>query len=368
AGLHIYFLIRALQLLDERGRLAFIMPADTCEGVFASALWRWVTRRFCLDVVVTFDPDASPFPQVDTNPLIFLIRNAQPQEHFFWVRCHKPNITALKTWIRSEYTLESPDALSVDRRSLTEALVTGLSRPPVEYQRHGPTLGDFAKVMRGVATGANDFFFLTRQQAARLQIPGEFFVTAVGRTRDVPSNEINQQIIDDLNAKGRPTQLLSLSGNPVTLLPQSVRHYLQRGEELGLPQRPLISQRRPWYKMESRSAPPILFAYLGRRHSRFIRNLAGTIPLTSFLCVYPNQHGPDFIARLWEVLNQPETVANLAIIGKSYGAGAVKVEPRSLERLPLPEPIVRRVGLLYTARLLEDRAAMSIEPEESNYS
>ena len=34
AGFHVYFLIRALTLLEENGRLAFIMPADTCEGKF----------------------------------------------------------------------------------------------------------------------------------------------------------------------------------------------------------------------------------------------------------------------------------------------------------------------------------------------
>src|SRR5262249_19558976 len=32
AGLHVYFLLRALTLLEAGGRLAFIMPADTCEG------------------------------------------------------------------------------------------------------------------------------------------------------------------------------------------------------------------------------------------------------------------------------------------------------------------------------------------------
>lgn len=72
AGLHIYFLIRALQLLAPYGRLAFIMPADTCEGVFAGALWEWITKNYCLEAVITFSPEASPFPGVDTNPVIFL--------------------------------------------------------------------------------------------------------------------------------------------------------------------------------------------------------------------------------------------------------------------------------------------------------
>ena len=40
AGYHIYFLIQALNLLEQDGKLAFIMPADTCEGKFAKNLWK----------------------------------------------------------------------------------------------------------------------------------------------------------------------------------------------------------------------------------------------------------------------------------------------------------------------------------------
>jgi hypothetical protein len=51
--LHVYFLLRALERLAHGGRLAFIMPADTCEGVFAPQLWSWIARHYRLDAVVT---------------------------------------------------------------------------------------------------------------------------------------------------------------------------------------------------------------------------------------------------------------------------------------------------------------------------
>lgn len=83
AGLHVYFLIQALNLLQPYGKLAFILPADTCEGVFAKPLWHWITIYFCLECVVTFAPEAAPFPKLDTNALIFFIKNSPPQEQFF---------------------------------------------------------------------------------------------------------------------------------------------------------------------------------------------------------------------------------------------------------------------------------------------
>ncbi len=355
AGLHVYFLLRALQLLDpQQGRLAFIMPADTCEGVFAPALWRWITQHYRLDAVVTFDPAASPFPGVDTNAVVFLIRRAVPLERFFWARCREAGTGELTRWMRSAFRYRPQNGLVVHARELAEALGTGLSRPPSEGHAAGPSLLDFATVLRGVATGANDFFFLTREQAERLRIPGSFLVRAIGRTRDVSGDEIDEDLLARLEMSGRPTLLFCPDGRPLDRFPAAVRRYLEEGERLGLPGRPLMASRRPWYKMESRKAPPILFAYLGRRHARFVRNLAGVVPLTGFLCVYPRSDDGSFVEGLWHVLSHPATVENLPLVGKSYGSGCIKVEPRALERLALPEDLVRKVGLPMPVRPLQE--------------
>lgn len=353
AGLHVYFLIRALTLLSERGRLAFIMPADTCEGKFAHDLWRWISVNYALDAVAVFAPEASPFPNVDTNPLIFFIRKAPPQERFFWARCHEPQTEALRAWVYSGFETTPPAGLSVARRDLSEGLRTGLSRPPAVGESSKYILGDFVRVVRGVATGANEFFFMTAEQVKQTEIPEDYFVRAIGRTRDAPTEEITQATLDVLEAKGCPTFLLALNGDLFEVYPESLQDYLKKGESLGLPQKPLISQRKPWYKTESRIAPPFLFSYLGRRNSRFIRNTAKVIPLTGFLCVYPRCDDKDAIDRLWKILNHPDTTANLALIGKSYGDGAIKVEPRALEKLPIPEAIVEQSGMQVQLRLFE---------------
>ncbi len=339
AGLHIYFLIRALRLLDKHGRLAFIMPADTCEGVFSSTLWKWIAGNYRLEAVITFAPHASPFPKVDTNPIIFMLSNEPPREEFFWARCVQPQTRALKNWADSGFCAIDTADVEIYKRSLSEGLSTGLSRPPTKSDCESATLGDFASVLRGIATGANDFFFLTADRADKLQIPDDFLIPAVGRTRDAPTDEITHETIEALDMKGRPTFLFSPDGRRKDNFPPSVREYLDYGENAGIHKKSLISTRRPWYKMETRTPPPILFAYLGRRNARFIRNRAGVVPLTGFLCVYPHRDDIESVERLWQALRHPETIANLSLVGKSYGGGAIKVEPRSLERLPIPKQV-----------------------------
>jgi len=94
--------------------------------------------------------------------------------------------------------------------------------------------------------------------------------------------------------------------------------------------------------MEQREEPPLLFAYLGRRDCRFLLNCAGVVPLTGFLCVYPWDTSERHVRKLWQALNHPDTIANLAFVGKSYGSGALKVEPRQLDALEIPQHVLER--------------------------
>lgn len=347
SGLHVYFLIKALTLLQKGGKLAFILPSDVCEGKFAPALWNWIAKKFCLHAVVTFAANASPFPKVDTNPIVVFLSNNPPQKTFWWSKVNSVETTAFYEWVRKGFGSQDDLEFYSVERTLEEGLKTGLSRTPTAI----PIATDFIefnklfKVMRGVATGCNDFFFLNSAQIKQHNLPFSAFIRAIGKTRDISSEIVTQHDLLKLDQQGQPTYLLFLNSceNPYSI--KSIKTYLEQGVTLGLPERSLIKQRSLWYRMETRQPPPWLFAYLGRRNCRFIRNEADVVPLTGFLCVYERYPGlftPEVISK---VLNHPATLANLSLVGKNYGGGALKVEPRQLDRLLIPLQVAQEFGL-----------------------
>ena len=345
-GLHVYFLLKCLEHLAPSGRLAFLLPADVCEGVSSRSLWNRLCERYRLEAILTFDESAAPFPNVDTNAMVILMSHSAPNRHFKWLRVKERNFDSILHSLQgTKNDQHISDAVVCHERELSEALATGLSRPPRPAASHGIPLSHFARVVRGIATGANEFFFLTRDQLKSLELDPRFFIRAIGRTRDCREDVLRPSTLAQLDLAGRPTWLLNLDSTPKELLPAGVRSHLESGEDQHLHQRPLIQTRRPWYKMEQRTPPPILFAYLGRRDCRFILNEAGVVPLTGFLCVYPWDTNREAVHKLWRALNHPDTIQNLAFAGKSYGGGAVKVEPRQLDRLEIPASVVREVGL-----------------------
>ena len=294
--------------------------------------------------------------------MVFMISRKSPKDTFNWLRILKRDGHAILQAIEStgqEHVVT--DSVQLYRRQLTEALKTGLSRPPKNDTFQCYPLSSFSRVVRGIATGANEFFFLTKEQIQELGLDQRFFLRAIGRTRDCSSSVLTKKALEELNAESRPTWLLNLGNEPQTALPKRLRAYLEKGERDGFPERALIKSRRPWYKMERRTPPPILFAYLGRRDCRFILNEADVVPLTGFLCVYPLNTTKQAVKRLWHALNHPDTLRNLLFVGKSYGKGALKVEPRQLDALEIPLSVLEEVGLMPPAtatqlKLLEEPA------------
>ena len=361
AGYHIYFFVQALSLLELDGKLAFIMPADTCEGKFAKNLWQWISENFCIECVITFDEKATPFPNVDTNAIIFLIKKTKPAHTLYWVKVKEAYSNDLLNFIASDFKQQVFQTLEITNRDLKEAMTTGLSRQPQNHSRFKFHLNDFANVMRGIATGANNFFFLTSQQVRDMDIPQKFLKRAVGRTRDVTEAILTTVDLEKLDKNNRPTFLFSV--NEGAVFPKAVSNHLKNGEDLGLPNRSLIKQRNPWYKMEKRQVPPLLFAYLGRRNTRFIKNEAEVLPLTGFLCVYPIYDDKEYIENLWQALNHPDTLENLRLVGKSYGSGAIKVEPGNLNKLPIPEHVVQQFNLKRPYQASDGQLELFREPK-----
>ncbi|HET7561904.1 MAG TPA: N-6 DNA methylase [Rhodanobacteraceae bacterium] len=360
AGLHVYLLIHALHLLPEDGRLAFIVPSDVVEGIFARPLWEWIASRFCVDACVRFTPEATPFPGVDTNPVVLFIRRSAPRPHFMQAICSTEQTLAFEEWVRRNMPEGNGPEISACRYPIERALERGFGRDLDDALGDSLPLSAFASTLRGVATGCNEFFFLSSEEIRTRRLPPEYFLRAVGKTTDVQGDTLTLDDLERLDSSGRPTWLLSLPSITQERLPAALRHYLDEGQELGLPARALISQRNPWYKMEVRRPPAFLFTYLGRRSARFVRNLAGAVPLTGFICVYPHSETPDSIERLWQTISDPETLAHLKHVGKTYGGGAIKVEPKSLANLPIPMPVIRRYGLQPAIRASAEQSTLAL--------
>ncbi|HEX2065347.1 MAG TPA: SAM-dependent DNA methyltransferase, partial [Candidatus Thermoplasmatota archaeon] len=216
-----------------------------------------------------------------------------------------------------------------------------------------PRLGEVFRVKRGIATGANDFFILTTEEAQAKGIPQEFLRPILvsprfmeGATEVTPGDGLTRWLFS-----------CSLPQEQVQERYPQVWRFLQEGIERGVPDGYLCKNRRYWYEQEARD-PPLFFAtYMGRGESerpfRFILNQAGAVATNSYLMVYAKprveevlRRQPTAARRLWQALNDI-AARDLLQAGRVYGGGLFKLEPKEMANVPAAG-VIRSLGLTLT--------------------
>jgi len=347
SSLFAYFLVQASRMLSPTGRMAFITPAAVFEASYSRQVKIFIRQQLRLRAIISFDASFPVFEGVDTAACITLVEgpDAPASDRAIHVQIRKwPGVEPVLETIEqggvviNDWGSSQEIALSAlePRRKWT---VIGRANDRFDNEHFVP-LSTLARVVRGIATGANDFFVLSDDEVVKWGLEQANLRPVLTKTREAPGYIFTKTDFDQLGHEGKKRWLLYLTG-PVTPGTAEAR-YVQHGEAHGLHKRSLVKTRSLWYVMEQREPAPIYFTYLSRKRTRFIHNQAGVLALNVFLCIYPMlaiSQDETMLKALLAVLNSLVAKDSLRHIGRTYGGNTIKVEPREMDRLPVLNPL-----------------------------
>jgi adenine-specific DNA-methyltransferase len=346
SSLFAYFFVQATRMLAPAGRMAFITPATVFEASYSRQVKAFIRQQLRLRAIVTFDEALSIFEGVDTAACITLVEGLRTPvgERAVHVQIRRwpgvePVLHAVEqgsTTAADWGTCRAVDLSALEpRRKWT---VIGWENAHFGNETFVP-LSSIARIMRGIATGANDFFVLSGSEVAEWGLEKANLRPVLIKTREAPGYVFSQADFDRLGHEGKKRWLLYLT-RPVTPGTSEAR-YIQHGQARGLHERSLVKTRCLWYAMEQRAPAPVYFTYLSRKRSRFIYNQADVLALNVFLCIYPIptiSQDETMLKALLAILNSLIAKDSLRHVGRTYGSDTIKVEPREMDRLPVLNP------------------------------
>lgn len=339
AGLYCYFLCIAHGWLAEDGLAGWLIPSEFMDVNYGRQIKEYLLSRVTLLRIHRFDPHEAQFDDALVSSAVVWFRKAAPPL----------NHTIEFTFGGSLPAPHTAKHVSVDilrgTQKWSQLPLASIQRKPNQDKRL--MLADLFKIQRGIATGANDFFMMTPEQATLYHIPTEFLTPILPSPRYLPADEIETDNVGH-PMLDRKLFLLrcDLPEAVVKARYPSLWKYLQKGVESGVNMRYLCQHRSPWYIQENRPPAPFLCTYMGRQDTgsgrpfRFILNHSRATAPNVYLLLYPKpmvwrhlKECPNRLKAVWQALSSI-SLETLVGEGRVYGGGLHKMEPKELGNAP----------------------------------
>jgi adenine-specific DNA-methyltransferase len=332
AGLYCHFLGHSHTWMAEGGISGWLIPSEFMDVNYGQVVKQYLLSRVTLLHIHRFDPNDVQFADALVSSSVVWFRNAPPPPD------HSVTFSFGGTLAAPKISRQIPT-----KALAREAKWTRFPLSEIRSRKSVPTISDFFRITRGIATGDNGFFILDDETIATRGLPLEVFRPILPSPRYLPEDEVSADSVGNPQV-GRRLFLLDtrLSEDEIGSRFPALLTYLEEGKANGVQERYICSHRSPWYVQENRPAAPIVCTYLGRgdvksgRPFRFILNNSRATIANVYLAMYPTPllmrymvRDPGLIRLAWQVLN---TIAPEQLLdeGRVYGGGLHKLEPKEL--------------------------------------
>ena len=332
-NLYTLFLLKSVYQLNSNGRLAYIIPSEFLNSDYGKLVKSTLIKNKVLRHIVVFDFEENVFDDALTTACILLCSNDKNSQKVKFSTIKKiDDLELIKTYIL-EYPLNSIDVSTFSINELEPELKWRKyyqEQKGIRYKNLIP-FSSVAKVVRGIATGANEYFTFSKSKANHYGIDEKNLLPCICKAVDVKDNFFTTENFHSLVNSNKQAYLFNAIGSN----DENVLKYIKLGEKSGIDKRYLTACRTPWYSLENRPPSPIWVSVFNRSGLKFIRNEANISNLTTFHCVYPIQNS------LFDNVNVDVLFAYLLTDvareifednRREYGNGLQKFEPNDLNK------------------------------------
>lgn len=330
------FVVHGTSFLAPRGRLAQVLPAEILHSQYAGEVIEFLRRSFGRVQIAVFEDRVFPGALEEVVLLFADDRGAPGLADVRLVPCQGVD-DVRAALARSSRATEAQSAAPGSRGKLLAQLLPANTQALYEMLSQlddVDVMGEIATVDIGIVTGANEFFMLSREDAAGLD--PELLRAGVSKAAHLAGARLrpvdHEQLLQDGH---RALMFVANSNSPAEAL-ESARPRIDRGELDGFDKRYKCRIRDPWWALPlpQRGGAALLLTYCSNDHPRLAVNEVDALSTNTLHGVRPMAEG--LADRMAAGFYNSLTLLSAEIVGRSYGGGVLKLEPTEAEALLMP--------------------------------
>jgi adenine-specific DNA-methyltransferase len=332
-NLYTLFLLKSIFQLAPNGRCAYIIPSEFLNSDYGKIVKSYLIKSKTLRHIIVVNFEENIFDGVLTTASIILCANDNKTNEVQFT-----NVKSINDLEKIENLIKIYPHFTPTNQTYMFSDLNPDIKWKTYYQKQNShkfknlvPFSTFAKVVRGIATGSNDYFIFNSSKVQFYSIDETYLLPCICKATDVKKPFFTYSDFKELKTNDKNIFLLNASGSTN----ENVINYLHKGEDEGINKKFLTSHRTPWFAIEHRPPAPIWVSVFNRSGLRFIRNEANLANLTSFHCVYPTTSNlfPNIeIDILFAYLLTPIAREIFEDNCREYGNGLQKFEPNDLNK------------------------------------
>ncbi|MDN5856835.1 MAG: SAM-dependent methyltransferase, partial [Actinomycetia bacterium] len=326
------FAVHSALFLRPGGRMGLVLPAELLSVNYAAEVRRFLLESFATVELVMFSERVFPGVQEDVVLLLADGYRQGPTDHasIYHVRnaAGLSTTAAGRTWRPARPQDKwTASLLSTDSLTAYETLLTAGGFTVLE------TWGD---TTLGMVTGNNKYFTLSPQRADELGLqPRDLLRLSPPGSRHLRELSLTSSALADLGLAGAATWLFRPAGEPSP----AGWAYIGAGETANVHTTYKCRVRSPWWRVPNVPPAHLLLTYMNADTPRLTSNSARAGHLNSVHGVYLRPDVRDLGVELLPLASLTSmTLLGAETVGRAYGGGMLKLEPKEADRLPVPTP------------------------------
>ena len=319
-NLYIYFLLKSIYQLSTQGKLAYIIPTEFLNSKYGEQIKEILIEKKLINSIINFENDSELFFNATTTSCILLLDKSEKKEIKFY---NLKSIDELNA-INDEYYIKVKYE-NINAKEKWRCYLKHENNCSNEY-KNIKKISEFCYVKRGIATGDNAFFCLSKSKMEQYKIPIQSVSKCICKSADISNPIFQKSDFETLKENDKTVFLLDINEDEENL----VKDYISIGIKEGVNKKYLPANRKKWYIMEQKDIAPIWVSSACREKIKFIRNLTNSKSLTTFHSIFVNKNYEKDTDLIFCYFLTPIAQSLINDNRKELGNGLNKFQPNDL--------------------------------------
>lgn len=323
------FTVACSSMLSDEGTLAFVIPAEILQVVYAQDLRLFLSQTFNDINIITFQKLI--FQDIEQEIVVLICKKTKEKKGIRIIQTK--DVSTLNGIELNEYEYQD---IKCNKEKWTKYFTSTNELEIIENIRKSKDfckLSDVALINVGITTGNNSYFSLDKKIIEQYKLQ-KYCIPLIGKSCQVHSLYFNKKDILFNYNNGKKSYLLAIDNIGKDQLDNNLKKYIKYGERIEANTGYKCSIRDNWYSVPSIWVPDAFFARRNGFYPKFILNNCKAVSTDTMhrLKFKENINPLTIILSYYNSIS----LAFTEIYGRSYGGGVLEILPSEVGEVMVP--------------------------------